>query len=184
MCFISSILFYFFADKCNKVKKNDINCYVAISSYFDGLKNKYNKDKVDFTLEILITPFYIIIEFLYIIMHISIIKYLNPTFLMLSDNIYFGINYIINYFDKYDSNNKHYNIKFIFNETSEILVFLAFCIYLELVELRFCGLNNNAKRSISFRGESDTYNGDDSILFNEEINNNEEERNDNLIEIV
>lgn len=174
--FISSIFFYFLADECNKDKKYDINCYIAISSYFDELKNAFYYDKKIFTLEMLITPLYIILEFLFIITYIFIIKYLNPTFLMLNDNIYFGINNIINYFDKYNSNIKHYTIKFIFNEISEILVFLAFCIYLELVELRFCGLNKNIKKNISFRGEIDNNEMDDSLLIDEEINNDEEER--------
>ena len=187
--FISAIVYNFLGDECNSGKKN-INCYVSISSYLDELKDKYNDDKIFFTLEILITFFYIINEFLYIIMHIFIIKYLNPTFLMLSDCMYFGINNIINYIDKYNSNDEHYTIKFVFEEISEIIVILAFCFYLEIVELRFCGLNNNTKRNIIFRGEidndndNDNDNGDDSILFNEELNNNEEERNNNIIEML
>ena len=157
--------------------------YLSISSYFDELKNAFNNDKKNFSLEMLITPLYIILEFLYMIMHMLIIKYLNPTFLMLSDNIYFGINNIINYIDKYNSNEKHYTIKFLFNEISEILVFLAFCIYLEIIELRFCGLNKNTRKNIAYRSESDIFIGDDNILYNEEINNNEEEINRNSTEI-
>ena len=185
--FIASICFFYFGDECNKEKRCDINCYGAISSYFDEFKNKYSDDKNNFYLEILIIPLYIIIEFLNILFYIFIIKYLNPTYLMLSDNIYFGINNIINYIDDYNSNEKDYTIKFLFNEISELLVFLAFCIYLEIVELRFCGLNRNIRKNIIYRGNNEADGDEDSILYlenNEEINNYEEDSNIEKIEIT
>ena len=177
--FIASLFFNFLGNDCNKEKKYDIKCYAAVSSYFDELKDKFNKSKNEFTLEIFITLLFIIDEFLYVIMYVFIIKYLNPTYLMLNDNIYFVINNIINYIDYYNSKQKHYTIKFLFNEFSELLVFLAFCIYLEVVELRFCGLNKNIRKNITSRGDND------SLFINESlINNNEEERNSSLIEMV
>ena len=106
---------------------------------------------------------------------------------MLSDNIYFGINNIINYIDDYNTNEKHYTTKFILNEMSELLVFLAFCIYLEIVELRFCGFHQNLRKNIIFRGDNDVTEDEDSILYNEnneEKNDFEEDLNNNELEMA
>ena len=39
---------------------------------------------------------------------------------------------------------------------------MGYLIYLEIIELRFCGLNKNLKREISERGKNEIYNFDDS----------------------
>ena len=97
---ITSLLFTFFGKDCNSQTK-DINCYGAIPSYFSELKNKLNTDKTNFYLEIfIIQPFYLLIEFLSIIFIIFIYKYLNPYFLLLSDNIYYFLILLIDFIIK------------------------------------------------------------------------------------
>ena len=100
LTFIASLLFTFFGKDCNSQTK-DINCYGAIPSYFSELKNKLNTDKTNFYLEIfIITPFYLLIEFLSITFIIFIYKYLNPCFLLLSDNIYYFLILLIDFIIK------------------------------------------------------------------------------------
>jgi len=99
---------------------------------------------------------------------IFIYKYLNPGYLLFSDNIYFTFSGLINFFfikKKFDSLSIK---KFIFSESSEIFELLAFLIYLELIELRFCGLNKNTRKNIEKRAEieieiSEGINNDNSL---------------------
>ena len=112
--------------------------------------------------------FYIIFEFLNMTFAIFIYKYLNPGYLLFSDNIYFTFSGLINFFfikKKFDSLSIK---KFIFSESSEIFELLAFLIYLELIELRFCGLNKNIRKNIEKRAEieieiSEGINNDNSL---------------------
>ena len=48
------------------------------------------------------------------------------------------------------------NIRFFISLSSEIFEIIGFFIYLEIIELRFCGLNENTRINIILRGESDS----------------------------
>ena len=90
-------------------------------------------------------------------------------------NLYYLIYYFIfpNYFQsKFD---------FIISQSSEIFEFIAFLIYLEIIELRFCGLNKNTKKNIILRAEFDfegEINMDESLIEGMNITDIDEEDND------
>ena len=154
--FLEAIIFYKKAKNCNKELNNDFNCYIGVLSYFKELKNKLETQTKNFYLEVIvITPSYIISEFMILTSFIFIIKYLNPIYALLSDNIYFIIYNIVFFIKKKNYYNKQKAIKFLFSEISEILEFLGFIIYLEIIELRFCGLNKNTRKNIALRGDYD-----------------------------
>ena len=76
---------------------------------------------------------------------------------------------------------------FILTEFTDIISLIGYCIYLEIIELNFCGLSNNLRRKIKDKGESEVNdiilgkisNNDD--LFS--LNNEEDESNykDNIL---
>ena len=110
-----------------------------------------------------------------------IIKYFTPIHLIFSIPIYFffkKIFLIINtlFHGNFFIENKMKNIeyKFTLDISEDFLSFIGFAIYLELIELNFCGLNYNLGRHISIRAYSEIY--EDSVNY---INDNEEDEIDN-----
>jgi len=160
-------------------------CFDDIFLYFKILGSNLNEKTNYFYLEIcLITPLYLIMEFLCITFIIFIYKYLNPYYLILSDNIYFLV-YLIFVF----INNKSYNDSesiyyFVIDESTEIFEFIAFCIYLEIIELRFCGLNKNTRKNIIKRGENDSKNYIENLNEDNNSSDEEDEDNDNKLELL
>ena len=61
-------------------------------------------------------------------------------------------------------------------ELSELISIIAFCIYLEIIELRFCGLNRNLKRNISIRAISENF-----ILMEDKQDSKDDPKNNNYI---
>ena len=57
-----------------------------------------------------------------------------------------------------DIRNNHINL------AEEILALVACCIYLEIIELRFCGLNKDIRANIMIRGDETSLKFDDDIL--------------------
>ena len=79
-------------------------------------------------------------------------------------------------------------------QSSEIIALLGYSVYLEIIELRFCGLDKDLKRKIIERGERETIhksiennidenNNDFDESFIDKNNNNNEEKKEEL-EIV
>ena len=97
--------------------------------------------------------FFIVFYFVSFTCEIFIIKYLNPNYLLMSDNVYFEILKIVNYAE--EINKKLLLPKFIILQISEVLEFIGCAIYLEIIELKFCGLNKNIKRNIMERAKTD-----------------------------
>ena len=74
---------------------------------------------------------------------ILMIYYLNPIFILISNSTFYGISYLF----KAILNEDH-NIKF---------SILSYLIYLEIIELRFCGLSTNTRKNIEERGRLDSF---------------------------
>ena len=150
-------------------------------SYFNKIKEVFYNNTKDFYFEIFFfSLFLMIFEFLNITFVIFIHKYLNPSYLLFSDNIYFTFSQLINFFfikKKFDSSSIK---KFIFSESAEILELLAFPIYLELIELRFCGLNKNTRRNISLRAEYEIKEEINDTSFNIELLEDSKEKEKNI----
>ena len=121
--------------------------------YFQELRVTGNRMYIEIFL---IIPFYLIIKFLEFTCEILVIYYFNPNYILVRDNLYYGIIRVIFIL----VNNKDYQqcisfTQFIILETSEVLSVFAYGIYLEIIELRFCGLDRYLKRNIMIRSDED-----------------------------
>ena len=141
-----------------------------IIDYFIEFKN--SKRDYKFYLEIfLVNPLFILTKYFQLYFEIQTIFYLNPIYGLLINNICFAIQKFINF--------AIYNfdgiLNFIFSELSEILAISGYIFYLEIIELNFCGLSDNLKRSITLKGE-DEFTRTNTTL--EKIKEKEKERDD------
>ena len=118
-----------------------------IFEYFSGLNSS---DKI--FLEIfVIYPIFIFSKYLQMYFEILIIYYLNPVYVLGAVDFTFGIlkliKFILGGFENYE--------KFLFSELAEISAFLGNIVFLEIIELNFCGLSENIRRNIKLKGELD-----------------------------
>ena len=139
LSFLTSLFFSIFGNSCTEEYENNIICYCDALSYFDDLKSSFKDNKKLFFSKIfIVAPFYLILEFICIALDMFIIKYLNPIYSLLNGSIYYLVFIIYDYIK--DSEGE---LKFLISLSSEIFEIIGFFIYLEIIELRFCGLNKN-----------------------------------------
>ena len=156
--------------------ENDDYYFDNILIYIKNLRNSPN-----FYLEILLmTPTYLILCFLEFTCEMMIINYLNPIYILIKDNLYYLIVRIINYILRHPIT----LAQLIILEMAEALAILGYCVFLELIELRFCLLDENLKRNISDRGKRETIYINNSIeeirddeSFQEEESNKDDDDN-------
>ena len=139
-----------------------------------------------FYLEIfLIYPIFIFAKFLQIYFEIMTIYYLNPIYTLMINNLTYSSSklffFILNGFNDVAN--------FLLSDFSEIFAIIGYVIYLEIVELNFCGLSDNIKRNIISKGENEfneikieryesiisSYDNIDNIVDDEEENDNDNE---------
>ena len=193
-CIISLIAFIFVNIFDCKIRKNvryyciltitDNNnttkyYYDNINIYFSELYNNISNYK--FYLEIfLITPLFLVINFLGFTCEILTIYYLNPLFVLVRENLYFCIQKFIFIFVNLDNYNDYITLEqFLILQSSEIIALIGYSVYLEIIELRFCGLDKDVKRKIIERAKKESINSkfidnndEDSIEDNNDENNN------------
>ena len=104
-----------------------------------------------------------------------IIKDLNPSYILISENLYYEVINLYEFIPKKDKLNA--SKTFIIMQFAELFEFFGCLIYLEIIELKFCELNKNLKKSISQRGEEDLM--DAIALDNESVSS--KENNNSLI---
>ena len=175
---IISIIFGVSGYKCENKLKHSIKCFGDVLPFYEEKKILLNKNRKKFILDIFLSmPLFLLLEFISTIFIILIIQYLNPIYILLSNNIYYLIKNIISFITEYELK------KFLILESIQLIEFLAFCIYLELVELRFCGLNQNTRKNIAIRAESDSIEEDFlniSDIVNDEERSSIENGKDNI----
>jgi hypothetical protein len=156
-----------------------------IIDYF--IEFKESKRDYKFYLEIfLVNPLFILTKYFQLYFEIQTIFYLNPIYGLLINNICFGVQKFIN-FALYNFEGV---LNFIFSELSEILGIFGYIFYLEILELNFCGLSDNIKKSITLKGEDEftrtnttlekikeKEKDDEKKLFEMSSKNSEEEEN-------
>ena len=134
--------------KC-KIKENEYYYYDSISLYFSHL----NDGKHHFLLEILlITPLYSLAKFIKFFFEILMIYYLNPIFILISESTFYGVIYLFQAIL-----NENFKGKKIITFCADIFSILSYLIYLEIIELRFCGLDTNTRKNIDERGRLDSF---------------------------
>ena len=134
--------------KVNKMENN--SSYLdSVPIYFSEFSKKYNDGLFkDFYLEIfIVTPLYMMANFIDFTFEILIIFFLNPNYILISDCIYYGATKLIGYAFK----GEYKTSKFCVDYTAEILALMGYIIYQEIIELRFCGLNDDIKKNIMKR---------------------------------
>ena len=136
-------------------------------SYFDDLNNITSDEKEkDKYLELfLYIPVYSILHFITNILFIFVNKLLSPIHCLIVESLYRIIHIFIQTLQKIDIKNEieGFFYEFILQPFStQILRFIAYivsllgyCIYLEIIELKFCRLNKNIRKNIRKRAISD-----------------------------
>ena len=139
----------------------DLICSIKIETgnkidyYFDNfyyfLKKLWNKDSLGMNiLYIFLFIIRLILEALRLLLSFINIKNLNPEYYQCSYQIFFFINYCIKLI-KSIINDDDIGLT-ILRLLAEAVSLISIMIYLELIELKFCGLDNNLKRNIEIRG--------------------------------
>ena len=151
---------------CNIFDPNDKNTtfFDNFNIYIDNMNKKLEIDKTSFYLEIfLVYPLYSFSYFIKYLYEILVIFYLNPNFVLLSDNIFYGLRKIILLIR--DPSNISTYLKL----SGEIISFIGYSFYLEIFEIECCGLNSNTKNHIYARSLRDSIIED---IFNIEMDEN------------
>ena len=123
---------------CNTIA---IPLYLANEELKKGLTESFDE------LGLLIGRFFItmIFQFIYFLLRILTLVYFTPTHLLICLSL---SKFLVALLEK-DSSIKFYSIiPFVFQ-------FFSLMIFLEIIELNFCGLNENTKRNITLREEED-----------------------------
>ena len=130
--------------------------YDNIKVYFDELKNEEKNYKFFFEI-ILIPPIFFIISFFEFTCEIFTIFYLNPNYILIRDNIYYGTSRLLFLLYNLDKNYRQYITltQFIILEMAELIAILGYAVYFELIELRFLGLDKDLKKNIIKRGNKE-----------------------------
>ena len=92
----------------------------------------------------------IIISFLINLFPLIIIQKLDPVYYICTNSLFY---FILQLFVLFNGPIKIYSI---FEHIAELFSIIGISIYLELIELKFCGLNYNIKKNIEERSEEDS----------------------------
>ena len=126
-----------------------------IFKYFEKLGEKKNEEKYEFYFEIFfVTPIYSFIMFMEIVFELLTVYYLNPLFILINNNLCYGVIQLITFIEEYS---EEYGLPIIFQflceELAEVFALLGYSVYLEIIELRFCGLDSDLRIRISNRAD-------------------------------
>ena len=146
--------------------------------YYDELNEFFvdfrNLSPVHIFINILLMVLYPIINFFEILCELLIIYHLNPIYILVRDNIYNFILRIIVIFLRLNTDILSYlTPRFFILEFAELSALICECIYLQLIELKFCNLNANLNKNIIDRSKEESVsilNKDDNTDGNTEGN--------------
>jgi hypothetical protein len=126
----------------------------SLPLYFSELSNVHkNGNNKAFYLEIfLVTPLYLFFYFLEFACQILIILYLNPNYILIGDCLYYGTTKLIGYTIRGEYTKEKFCVEYI----AEMLALMGYTVYLEIVELKFCGLDEDLKKNIIKRSIRET----------------------------
>ena len=155
-----------------------IKYYDNMISYFSNMREVLHGDKTyKFWVEIFcVYPLYSFSNYMEITFEILTIYYLNPFYVLMTNNLYYGITELITFLLNL-SDDKLKIIHFLIAEFSEIFAFLGYMVYLEILELHFCGLDESIKRLLMKKGENE-FRKLSNTNFNDNDNNKYDEDED------
>ena len=120
--------------------------------------------------------FYLILMFIYfmeIFCEMKIIFYLNPVYVLISNTFCYGVMELKQYLNDDEDFRDAKKTYFIFIEISEVVAFIGYSFYLEIIELKYLGLDYNTRKNIMSRGDVEFK---ETMLLN--FNINEEDSDD------
>ena len=125
-------------------------------NYFSELKSVLDKGKTyKFYGEIfLVYPVYIFSNFMEFTFEMLTIYYLNPFYILMTNTLYYGISELIFYMLNLSGDGLVIT-HFLLTELTEIVICLGLMVYLEIIELNFCGLDKNLRSTIIKKGEDE-----------------------------
>ena len=107
-------------------------------------------------INIMLILFFPIICFLEILLELLIIYYLNPIYILIRENIYYFCLRIIFVSLRINNDFSDYmSPRFFILESAELLALLGYCVYLQLIELKFCKLDKNLDKNIQKRADKE-----------------------------
>jgi len=181
--FIFSLIILFITSfiSCNKDKMKYI-CFFNYDGklYYENFRSLNIEIDYNFFLEIFILiPLYLISNFFSVYFDLLIINYLDPFYLVPIDTCYYIIYETIDFFITLSITNFYSNIRFCLAISSDLISIICCSVYLEIVELHFCGLDVNIKKNIMKRADNDRKaaelekrNDNDNVNGNNNNNNN------------
>ena len=148
------------------------------------MNKRLERNKTSFYLEILlVNPLYSFLSFIKHLYELLVVWQLNPYFVLLSDNIFYIIKKIITLINN-PTDSKTY-LKLL----GELISLFGYLFYLEIFEIKCCGLNKDTKDNITKRGIIDTnsnilLDGDNEIGSINNDNYNENYENSQKSEMI
>ena len=145
--------------------------YDNIMIYFNNLSNKKEENLKEFYLEIfLLMPIFICINFFELVCEFLVIIKLNPLFVLIQNNCYYFINNLLYGFFNKDQvfKNAETIIQLIIAEIPELIAIICYLIYLQIIELRFCGLDLYLKRNLIKLAQEESREGNTEMIIQEE----------------
>ncbi len=155
---------------CIKGNDNETFYYFENFNFYLNEMKENKKLFIEEIIIILVGSFSFLLEYVFSLL---IIKHLSPIHKIISNPLFFFSEKIlwilIILFRKksiidYNSNNYIF-WKFILDISGDIFYFFAIIIYLEIIELNFCGFNYDTKREISIRADNDQIENDKEKYF-------------------
>ena len=158
------------------INNNSTIYYENALIYFKNLGNSGNKVFIEV---LIIFPLFLLINFCGFLFDILIIYYFNPLYNIIVTNLYYLIiNLILFFFGNEDEDSQYGSSSYlIILEVEEFITVIGFLIYLEIIELRFWGLDHYIKRNFTKRAVKDAELvlkiniGDDDLDNDDEIEN-------------
>ena len=147
--------------------------------YYDELKKFFvdfrNLSSINIFINILLMLFYLIINFFEILCELLIIYHLNPIYILIRNNIYnFVLRIMVVLIRAKIDIGAYMTPRFFILESAEILALLGECIYLQLIELKFCNFDVNLNKNIIVRSNKE------SVMIPLEIKSEDSDNKDNF----
>ena len=159
--------------------------------YYENISNLENNNEIIY--EICVILFGMICKFFSLYYEILIIQYLTPVHTIFYSSLYYSIIKIISifynkiitnhFFNGMQKNDEKRFYIFLLELSGNIIAIFGFLIYLEIIELRFCKLNYNLRKSIVKRSIDDITQSIGYDSFNEEYEQNGRNRNSLVSEL-
>ena len=156
-------------------------------NFFIFFKDYKNSNRM--VLEILIILIYLVVNIIINFSSAMILKHVDPNAMLVNINFNYFISRMISYFIIHNGSKEYLTlVEFILLELCEFLAILAYMIYIELIELKFCKLDYHLRTNIERRSIEDARlfaneNDDKSEDLNpnsKNKNEDEESQNDNI----